>query len=534
MMRLESRSCRPRSRQYGMNNRSVHGIHHNDDPKLLQMALSLLRDRQGCSRFRSSISGSVMSPSRSSPRKRPKERGSTHSKRLLVITLHGAVQPSWLSRFLSLLAQAGDVVQLRDLSSFTVGNRFTATLAVEVTPTQLRKRRSTETGTEAMSAESTSGSAPQSFGVGSPAEPGGTLSSTEAHIEHEFGIEGYLLREFLLTAYELGGIETEFEVLDSLEAESNAALEGDSGEPYTFTFIGTPRIPADFLATATHVLAENGINLNAIQSLNEPGGRSTCFQVMAALRGPLADRVRSELLHLGKEFLVDIAFERAGALRTKRMVVFDLSWTLVQADSFELLCQAAAVDADAVAEVRRCHSLGSDDDLRACAALLRGRSSTGLAERLHARIEYTDGAASVCRVLKKLGYRTAVLSSGPLLLAELVKADLGIDFVAANRLETDSNERFTGAILEPLVNGERKAELLTMLAMREQLSPEQIIAVGDGPVSAKMLDSAGLSIAFEQPGARDGTNIGGKIQSKSLTSILFLLGIHERDLRSFS
>jgi phosphoserine phosphatase len=459
------------------------------------------------------------------------------SARLLAITLHGLVQPGWLSRFMAVLAQAGEALHLRDLSSFTVGDRFTATLAVEVTPTRQRKRQVSESDRNATDAEAEPGSTSLGALAASQGDDRANApGSTKALIEHEYGTEGYLLREILLTAYELGGIETEFEVLDAPEAGHAGALDdsSDTTDSYTFTFIGTPRIPAAFFATASRVLAENEINLNAIQSLSEPGSRSTCFQIVAALRNPLAHRVRSELFHLGKQHLVDIAFERTGALRTKRMVVFDLSWTLVQADGFDLLCQAAEVDSSALAKVRRRHALGSDEYLRACAALLCGRPIDGLARKLHARIEYTEGAVSVCRVLRKLGYRIAVLSSGPLMLAELVKADLGIDFVAANHLEIDGNGMFTGAIQEPVVNGERKAELLTMLAMREQLSTEQIIAVGDGPVSAKMLDSAGLSIAFEQPGARDEADMDGKIQSKSLTSILFLLGIRERDLRAFS
>ncbi|KAK4530782.1 hypothetical protein CCYA_CCYA05G1639 [Cyanidiococcus yangmingshanensis] len=475
-----------------------------------------------------------MESSRWSPRKGRRSRTSVNSARLLVVTLHGLVQPSWLSRFMTVLAQAGDALYLRDLSSFTVGDRFTATMAVEVTPTRQRKRQVAENDLKETPSEEAE--PPTTSSASLADDRAGVPSSIEPLIEHEYGIEGYLLREILLTAYELGGIETEFEVLDAPESGPRTAFDDppDSTDSYTFTFIGTPRIPAAFFATASRLLAENEINLNAIQSLNEPDSRSTCFQVVTALRSPLAYRVRSELFHLGKQHLVDIAFERTGALRTKRMVVFDLSWTLVQADGFELLCQAAGVASTAMAKVRRRHALGSDEYLRACATLLCGRSMEGLGPKLHAQIEYTEGAVSVCRVLKKLGFRIAILSSGPLLLAELVKADLGIDFVAANQLEVDGNGLFTGAIQEPIVNGERKAELLTMLAMREQLSTEQIIAVGDGPVSAKMLDSAGLSIAFEQPGARDGADIDGKIQSKSLTSILFLLGIHERDLRAFS
>jgi phosphoserine phosphatase len=69
-----------------------------------------------------------------------------------------------------------------------------------------------------------------------------------------------------------------------------------------------------------------------------------------------------------------------------------------------------------------------------------------------------------------------------------------------------------------------------MLAMQEGVDREQVIAVGDGPVSSKMLSAAGMSIAFDQPESLDSLHTG-RISNKSLASVFYLLGVTGRDFR---
>ncbi|KAK4535651.1 hypothetical protein CDCA_CDCA05G1676 [Cyanidium caldarium] len=456
------------------------------------------------------------------PVKRASEPGDALStgERLLVVTLHGIATPNLVSSFMAVLAEAGQWVELCDISSFTVEDRFTMTLAVRI---------------KGAGAEVHDGSSSARFN-GPVVDASEATPAVRRRAEHHRGIEGYLLRELLLTAHELGGIEIDFEVLDGAESSVSASIADTEldGRAYTFTFLGTPRIPAAFFAAAARLFAESSININSIQRLSEPGGSAMCLQISANVAAPLGSAVRRQLLQLGKQHLVDIAFERSGSLRTKRMVVFDLSWTLLQADACEVLIAAAGADSATLADLRRRHASDADALLRARAQLLRGHSVADIVRRTRSLVEYTHGARSVCQVLKRLGYRLAVLSSGPALMAEIAKEDLGLDFAVGNRLAVDASGAFTGEILEPLVNGDRKGELLVMLCMQEHLDREQVIAVGDGPVSARMLELAGLSIAFEQPEARDAADTDGKIQSKSLASILFLLGISERDMRSFT
>jgi phosphoserine phosphatase len=86
------------------------------------------------------------------------------------------------------------------------------------------------------------------------------------------------------------------------------------------------------------------------------------------------------------------------------------------------------------------------------------------------------------------------------------------------------------AVQEPIVDADRKADLVHMLAMQEGVEVEQVVAVGDGPVSSKMLAAAGMSIAFDQPGSVENVQTG-RISSKSLAGVFYLLGVTGRDFR---
>jgi phosphoserine phosphatase len=85
-------------------------------------------------------------------------------------------------------------------------------------------------------------------------------------------------------------------------------------------------------------------------------------------------------------------------------------------------------------------------------------------------------------------------------------------------------------VQEPIIDADRKADLVHMLAMQEGVEAEQVIAVGDGPVSTKMLAAAGMSIAFDQPGSVQDLQTG-RISSKSLAGVFYLLGVTGRDFR---
>jgi phosphoserine phosphatase len=154
--------------------------------------------------------------------------------------------------------------------------------------------------------------------------------------------------------------------------------------------------------------------------------------------------------------------------------------------------------------------------------------TTDQIDKVFKRIELTPGAEDLIRVLKKLGYKTALISGGFMCIAERFKEKLGIDYAYANTLEIERGAA-TGRVIAPIVNAQRKADLLDLIAQQERILLDQVIAIGDGANDLLMLEKAGLGIAFNaKPAVREQADMS--ISQKNLRSILYLLGISGRDL----
>jgi phosphoserine phosphatase len=157
-------------------------------------------------------------------------------------------------------------------------------------------------------------------------------------------------------------------------------------------------------------------------------------------------------------------------------------------------------------------------------ALLKGLDASTL-EKVAGRIEMTEGAERLIRTLRRLGYRTAILSGGFTYFADRLKERLGMDYVYANTLDIRDG-KVTGEVTGAIVDGARKKALLGQIAHQEGLHLEQVIAVGDGANDLPMLSVAGLGVAFRakplvKASARHAiTNLG-------LDALLYLLGYRE-------
>lgn len=169
------------------------------------------------------------------------------------------------------------------------------------------------------------------------------------------------------------------------------------------------------------------------------------------------------------------------------------------------------------------------ESLRRRVALLNG-TSVGVLENVKQILTFTEGARFLCRALKKLGFKLAVISGGFMPLALYVKAELGLDYAFANQLEVSSDGlTLTGKTIGPIVDGIRKAELLDVIAQAEGLSLKQVIAVGDGANDLWMLNKASLGIAFNaKPRVQEQAR--ARINQKSLKYVLTLLGYSEQDM----
>jgi phosphoserine phosphatase len=240
--------------------------------------------------------------------------------------------------------------------------------------------------------------------------------------------------------------------------------------------------------------------------------------------------MRADFLAAAQELSIDIAFQRESIFRrNRRLFAFDMDSTLIQGEVIDELAKMAGVG-DEVAHITEAAMRGElnfDESFTRRVGLLRGLPGERV-ESLLETIPLAQGAERLIRTLCMLGYKTAILSGGFTFFARRLQEQLGIDYVHANELEI-ADGKVTGRVVPPIVNGERKAALLAEIAHAEDISLEQVVAVGDGANDIPMLKVAGMGIAYRaKPLVRQ--SAPQSISALGLDGLLYLIGVRDRDL----
>ncbi|CAZ80788.1 unnamed protein product [Tuber melanosporum] len=219
--------------------------------------------------------------------------------------------------------------------------------------------------------------------------------------------------------------------------------------------------------------------------------------------------------------------------RHKRLAVFDMDSTLIEQEVIDEIAKFIGVE-DQVSSITARAMNGEIDfteSLRQRAALLKGVPST-VFQQLRSSITFTPGVRELCRALKTLGYKLAVLSGGFIPLAEYVKGQLDFDYAHANNLVVSEDGKFlTGDLSGPIVHAERKALLLEEIAKENGIALEQTMAIGDGANDLLMMKKAGLGIAFN---AKPSVQVAApaRLNSETMLDVLYILGFTKEEIQA--
>ncbi|AIS18469.1 phosphoserine phosphatase [Pseudomonas rhizosphaerae] len=278
------------------------------------------------------------------------------------------------------------------------------------------------------------------------------------------------------------------------------------------------------LQQVVSLLAEHGLALSSLERLSAAAGGNACFELglLGALEQPL--QLRTQVLELSTALNLDIVYQPESVQRRQpRLAVFDMDSTLIEAEVIDELAKAAGIG-ERVAAITEQAMRGEIDfraSFKARLALLDGLDVAVL-DDIGAQLRLSEGTERLFAELNRMGVKTAILSGGFTYFAKQLQERLGITYVFANELQVVDG-KCTGVAVEPIVDAQRKADLLQQLAREHDIQLSETIAVGDGANDLAMLAIAGLGVAFRakplvRQSARQAISVLG------LDAVLYLLG----------
>ncbi|KAG5457378.1 MAG: hypothetical protein BJ554DRAFT_2625 [Olpidium bornovanus] len=267
---------------------------------------------------------------------------------------------------------------------------------------------------------------------------------------------------------------------------------------YAATVLNAAGLTARFLNEWAKLLLERQISVERMTRLNE--GKLTCTEFRLSVPGDTdMEDLRTAMFGLSSRHGTDVALQPNNVFRrSKRLVVFDMDSTLIRQEVIDEIAKHAGV-VDEVALAMN-GEIQFKESLRKRVSLLKGTPTT-VVDKVKEALVFTEGAVFLCKALKKLGFKLAVISGTKYVLRQFQRvyaACFAREKRAAARLRfcQPDGKYLTGETYGPLVDGARKAELLEVIAQAENVTLDQVIAVGDGANDLWMLNAAGLGIAF--------------------------------------
>ena len=343
---------------------------------------------------------------------------------------------------------------------------------------------------------------------------------------------GDILKELLVRTNALK-VQVSFNIIS--EEEYNDWVNRQGKNRYIITILGR-RITAKQLAATAKIIAEQGMNIDSITRLT---GRmpldetikpltKACIEFSVRGTPENMEKMQADFMWLSKKLNYDISLQEDTIYRrSRRLICFDMDSTLIRTEVIDELAERAGVGekVKAITESAMRGEIDFEESFKQRLSLLKGLDVSVLKE-IAESLPISEGLDRLMEVLKRSGYKTAILSGGFTYFGNYLKQKYGFDYVYANELEIGSDGKLTGRHVGDIVDGKRKKELLRLLAQVENINIAQTIAVGDGANDLPMLSEAGLGIAFHaKPKVK--AEASQSLSTIGIDGILYFLGFKD-------
>jgi len=326
---------------------------------------------------------------------------------------------------------------------------------------------------------------------------------------------GHILKEVLFKCSELN-VNVRFTPVTPERYTNWVGRQGKSR--YIVTILGKV-ITAKQLSKVTKAVSDQNLNIDSIKRLTgrpslhteDKNAVRSCIEL--SVRGELLDKnlLSAQFLAYSAELGIDISFQKDDMFRTE--VIDELADRAGVGEQVRAITEAAMRG-----------EIDFSESFEQRIALLKGLDESVMRE-IAENMPIMDGAKRLMSILKKCGFKIAILSGGFSYFGNQLKKLFDVDYVYANELEIVDG-KLTGRHLGDIVDGKRKAELLKLIAQVEKIDLEQVIAVGDGANDLPMLNLAGLGIAFHaKPKVK--ANAQQSISTIGLDGVLYFLGFRD-------
>lgn len=217
--------------------------------------------------------------------------------------------------------------------------------------------------------------------------------------------------------------------------------------------------------------------------------------------------------------------------KRRRLVAFDMDSTLINCEFIDELAKKAGPEvgqliSDITASAMR-GEIDFQESFRKRVGALKGLSSEKLQE-INDNLPLMEGMPRLVTTLVKAGFKTVILSGGMQQCGDYLQQKFGFDHVYANHLGMTDGV-LNGEVEGDIVDGQRKAELLELIANAEGFKLEECTVIGDGANDLPMINKAGLGVAFHpKPIVYD--QAPNAITQTGLDGLLYLLGFSDAEI----